>query len=506
MDSSDPPVSKPDIQENITAASLMQSQSGDEPEGVKEAENELDTVSDHHDVPDQHKTTRTRTLTEKGLEYQRTLKDAQYQKTLRKLRDKVHALDMKWTDISDPHALREERADVEECRQALEKAQSEYLPLLSDEEAHDLIDGSTRVTRQAVELRGKVGDMIFELEKVESRSRHSSRSSSSKKTGHSHASRSSNRTQISVLKIKTMAALARKEVEMKYARIEPEKKLEMLKKKYEIEEIQRIRSYERAKAEADVVTKIEEEEKGLTFADLSQYQTNEDNKEDRIREYVASLPAVSPVGSQIPLPDPVLLPNGVHHPASSRQIVDATSTDVPKLHLPLREPNNCQGNLPGQQDHSTNPFQERYHMPTIPYYHPAMPAQQQGIAEAIAEGMEAARLPTTRLTVFNGNPLDWHTFEDVIEKRTTNPNERILYLLQYLSGTPKKIVEGYQFVQTVGAYTEAKKTLERRFGHPSVVAEAFRNKLENWQKIPPRDGNVLREFADFLKTCELAMH
>ena len=145
-------------------------------------------------------------------------------------------------------------------------------------------------------------------------------------------------------------------------------------------------------------------------------------------------------------------------------------------------------------------------MPTIPYYHPAMPAQQQGIAEAIAEGMEAARLPTTRLTVFNGNPLDWHTFEDVIEKRTTNPNERILYLLQYLSGTPKKIVEGYQFVQTVGAYTEAKKTLERRFGHPSVVAEAFRNKLENWQKIPPRDGNVLREFADFLKTCELAMH
>lgn len=94
--------------------------------------------------------------------------------------------------------------------------------------------------------------------------------------------------------------------------------------------------------------------------------------------------------------------------------------------------------------------------------------------------MEAARLPTPQLKVFNGDPLDWPTwkaaFETVIEKRTVNSNEKILYLLQFLSGPPKKIVEGYQFVQTQDAYTEAKKTLERRFGHPAVVAEAFRKK------------------------------
>lgn len=86
-----------------------------------------------------------------------------------------------------------------------------------------------------------------------------------------------------------------------------------------------------------------------------------------------------------------------------------------------------------------------------------------------------------------------------------NTSEKILYLIQYLSGAPKKIVEGYQFVQTQDAYAEAKKTLERRFGHPAVVAEAFRKRLENWPRIPPRDGIALRDFADFLKTCELAM-
>lgn len=38
------------------------------------------------------------------------------------------------------------------------------------------------------------------------------------------------------------------------------------------------------------------------------------------------------------------------------------------------------------------------------------------------------------------------------------------------------------------------------------MADAFRKKLENWHRIAPKDGTALREFADFLKTCELAMH
>ena len=56
------------------------------------------------------------------------------------------------------------------------------------------------------------------------------------------------------------------------------------------------------------------------------------------------------------------------------------------------------------------------------------------------------------------------------------------------------------------AYQTAKGILEKRFGHPSVVADAFRKRLENWQRIAPRDGAALREFADFLQTCKLAMH
>ena len=123
--------------------------------------------------------------------------------------------------------------------------------------------------------------------------------------------------------------------------------------------------------------------------------------------------------------------------------------------------------------------------------------------------MEAARLPTPQLKVFSGDPLDCQTwkaaFETVIEKRIVNSNEKILYLLQFLSSPPKKIIEGYQFVQTQHAYREAKGTLERRFSHPAVVVKAFRKRLENWPRISPKDRIALRDFAEFLKTCELAM-
>jgi hypothetical protein len=47
----------------------------------------------------------------------------------------------------------------------------------------------------------------------------------------------------------------------------------------------------------------------------------------------------------------------------------------------------------------------------------------------------------------------------------SSSNEKILYLLQYLSGRPRKRVEGYHFVSLPNTYKEAKQTLEKRFGH-----------------------------------------
>ena len=68
-----------------------------------------------------------------------------------------------------------------------------------------------------MELRKRIGERIFELEKVELRSRRSGKTSSSKKS--SSSSKHSSASQISLMKIKTMTELAKRKVEMQYAEL-----------------------------------------------------------------------------------------------------------------------------------------------------------------------------------------------------------------------------------------------------------------------------------------------
>lgn len=446
------------------------------------------------------------------MQYKLSQKEKDYVRAKRELKGKIDSVSMIWTDLSHSETLRKERAVVEEFRKNLDEAQSEFVMLLQNDEARDVSSETEYLCKQAVELRSKISERIFELEREEMRSRRSEKSQSSKGTGHSRISSLSSSAQLSILKMKTVTELARKEVEMKYARIEAEKKLEMEKKRWEMEELQQLRSYESAKAVADAVYKLEEEEKNPDLLDLRQFEIPDDTKEERTRDYVSSLSTASSECSLIPLPysfQPVVKDE---HPSSQQRIQPGDkrlqinseqggkNSDSKKIEEKITTPTTS----------SITPVNSRDSRPTTSDSSRVTDeVHHQGIAEAIAEGMEAARLPTPQLKVFNGDPLDWPTwkaaFETVIEKRTVKSNEKILYLLQFLSGPPKKIVEGYQFVHTREAYTEAKRTLERRFGHPAVVAEAFRKRLENWPRISPRDGIALRDFADFLKTCELAM-
>ena len=421
------------------------------------------------DYPEPRKSKRLHTYTEKGLLYNLSQKEKDYIRAKKELKGKIDSVSMIWTDLSHSDTLRKERAVIEELRKNLDETHSEFVMLLQHDEARDVITEAEYLCKQAVELRSKISERIFELEREEMRSRRSEKSQSSKGTGHSRISRLSSSSQLSILKMKTMTELARKEVELKYARIEAEKKLEMERKRWEVEELQQLRSYESAKAVADAVFKLEEEEKSPDLLDLRQFEIPDDNKEERTRDYISSLSTASSECNLIPLPysfQPVVKDE---YPSSQQRVQPGDkrlqinpeqggkNSDPKKLeekivtHASSITPVNPQDSRPTTSD-SPQATDEAHH---------------QGIAEAIAEGMEAARLPTPQLKVFNGDPLDWPTwkaaFETVIEKRTVNSKEKILYLLQFLSGPPKKIVEGYQFVQTQDAYREAKGTLERRF-------------------------------------------
>ena len=67
------------------------------------------------------------------------------------------------------------------------------------------------------------------------------------------------------------------------------------------------------------------------------------------------------------------------------------------------------------------------------------------------------------------------------------------------------MIEGYLLLSSDEAFAEAKKTLEKRYGDPFIIANAFRERLERWPKIHPKDGTSLQKFADFLQQCHIAM-
>ena len=132
-----------------------------------------------------------------------------------------------------------------------------------------------------------------------------------------------------------------------------------------------------------------------------------------------------------------------------------------------------------------------------------------GLAKCIAEQVSLSRLPHPLPSIFYGDPLrypNWKVaFKTLIEHRQIPAVERIHYLKKYLGGRVKDAVEGYFLLPPDDAFDEAKKLLEERYGNPFVVANAFRDKLEKWQRINSRDGTALQRYADFLRQCHTAM-
>ena len=130
-------------------------------------------------------------------------------------------------------------------------------------------------------------------------------------------------------------------------------------------------------------------------------------------------------------------------------------------------------------------------------------------AQALADGLQKSRLPVPVPQTFSGNPLEFPDFErsfkTLIENRGIPPEEKLYYLKQYVTGPAKEAVSGFFFGATEEAYNGAWKTLRERYGHPFKIQQAFRDRLNKWPRIGPKDAPALQKFADFLKNCHDAM-
>lgn len=130
------------------------------------------------------------------------------------------------------------------------------------------------------------------------------------------------------------------------------------------------------------------------------------------------------------------------------------------------------------------------------------------LADLLSQRQQRDHLPRPEPESFDGNllrfPLWIKSFETLIESRTTIPSERLYYLGRYTKGEAREVIEGVLPLTTEDAYQKAKTQLRERFGNPFLISDAYRKKINEWPRISASDGPSLRKFADFLETCRAA--
>ena len=89
--------------------------------------------------------------------------------------------------------------------------------------------------------------------------------------------------------------------------------------------------------------------------------------------------------------------------------------------------------------------------------------------------------------------------------RDKYPCQREYIILNDIYLVLSEAIEDYFLLSSDKVYEEGKKTLDKRYGDPFVISNAFIEKLDRWPKIPPKDGASLRKFSDFLQQCQIAM-
>ncbi|XP_031569792.1 uncharacterized protein LOC116304228, partial [Actinia tenebrosa] len=112
---------------------------------------------------------RTRTLTAKGQQYETLLKETNLDKALKELKNIMNNIELTWLDHGSD-ILRKNRHNLEKYRNNLQILQEDLRRIASIESHHELINSCNEQNKEALELRKRLGERIFELEREETRS------------------------------------------------------------------------------------------------------------------------------------------------------------------------------------------------------------------------------------------------------------------------------------------------------------------------------------------------
>lgn len=131
--------------------------------------------------------------------------------------------------------------------------------------------------------------------------------------------------------------------------------------------------------------------------------------------------------------------------------------------------------------------------------------RQNEITEMLIKQQRLALLPSRDIPVFDGDPLHFGTFirafQQGIDSKTDNVQDKLYYLEQYTSGQPRQLVRSCLHMEPSMGYRKAMEQLEWHFGNKMKITAAFMSKALGWCPIKAEDGAVLRSYLLFLQSC-----
>ena len=394
---------------------------------------------------------RTRQLTEKGKEHTLQLKQKAFRNALSQWKRSATDIEVSIAEAETTEQLRTLRPVAEQVISAVSDAYAELDVVDPDNEA------DFRKLDSAQEHYSKIGTLISERHKDINLEIRSTRSSVSRASRKSKRSTKSSSASSRVKAASAASDAASLQIRLQTLQEENAKKIQIAKLTGELEELQTRRELETAKAKVRAIEEYEDLERRSDFLDDLDAPPM-----DIVDRYLDSFVAQ---------PDKLPEENSRDPAPQTRRSLNPEATEF--------RPQNTTGDLV---------------------------VAMQGFAEQVA----LSRLPPPEPEIFTGDPLRYPawkaSFQTLIDRKRIPPDEKMFYLTKYLEGDALKAVNG--FILTAGdeqSYIQAKKVLDKRYGDSFLVANAFRNQLNEWPKIASKDGPGLQSFTDILNQCLTAM-
>lgn len=135
--------------------------------------------------------------------------------------------------------------------------------------------------------------------------------------------------------------------------------------------------------------------------------------------------------------------------------------------------------------------------------------KQKMITEMLVNQQKQVQLPAKDVAVFRGDPLTYRSFirafEQAIEEKASNDQDKLYYLQQYTAGEPQELVRSCEHMPPHRGFKEAKRLLQKHYGDELMIASAYIDKALKWPQIKSEDGKALNTYAVFLTGCHNTM-